>query len=163
LARHFLDRARARHRLAVTGIDDRALRALCGYGWPGNVRELENTIDRATVLCEGGEIDLASLPDRVAAFGRDDAAPSPGSDWEDSTGDLSIKHASRRMEENLIRRALSATGGNRTRAAELLEISHRALLYKIREFGVAGPAKGGNDSGPAADPLDDADTGNVAR
>jgi hypothetical protein len=51
-------------------------------------------------------------------------------------GDLSIKRASRRSEEDLIRRALERTKGNRTRAAELLEISHRALLYKIREYGI---------------------------
>jgi two-component system response regulator AtoC len=49
-------------------------------------------------------------------------------------GDLSIKRASRRAEEDLIRRALARTNGNRTRAAELLEISHRALLYKIKEY-----------------------------
>jgi two-component system response regulator AtoC len=53
-------------------------------------------------------------------------------------GDLSIKRASRRAEEDLIRRALARTNGNRTRAAELLEISHRALLYKIKEYGIAG-------------------------
>jgi hypothetical protein len=50
--------------------------------------------------------------------------------------DLSIKRASRRSEEVLIRRALQKTRGNRTRAAELLEISHRALLYKIKEYGI---------------------------
>ena len=43
----------------------------------------------------------------------------------------------RAIEEDLIRRALDKTGGNRTRAAELLEISHRALLYKIKEYGIA--------------------------
>jgi two-component system response regulator AtoC len=54
-------------------------------------------------------------------------------------GDLSIKRAARRAEEDLIRRALARTGGNRTRAAELLEISHRALLYKIKEYGISDP------------------------
>jgi two-component system response regulator AtoC len=54
-------------------------------------------------------------------------------------GDLSIKRTLRRTEEELIRRALARTNGNRTRAAELLEISHRALLYKIKEYKI-GPA-----------------------
>ena len=63
-------------------------------------------------------------------------------------GDLSIKRASRRAEEELIRRALAKTAGNRTRAAELLEISHRALLYKIKEYGI-GSARG---DGRYADP-----------
>jgi two-component system response regulator AtoC len=49
---------------------------------------------------------------------------------------LSIKRMTRAVEEELIRRALAQTSGNRTRAAELLEISYRALLYKIKEYGV---------------------------
>jgi two-component system response regulator AtoC len=51
-------------------------------------------------------------------------------------GDLSIKRASRALEEAYIRRALERTRGNRTRAAELLELSHRALLYKMKDFGI---------------------------
>ena len=51
-----------------------------------------------------------------------------------STGELSIKKTSAAIEEILIRRALTKTKGNRTRAAEILEISHRALLYKIKDY-----------------------------
>ena len=51
-----------------------------------------------------------------------------------TSGELSIKKTSRVIEEILIRRALQKTKGNRTRAAEVLEISHRALLYKIKEY-----------------------------
>jgi DNA-binding NtrC family response regulator len=50
--------------------------------------------------------------------------------------DLSIKKATRSLEADLIKRALEATGGNRTNAARLLEISHRALLYKLKEYGI---------------------------
>ena len=50
----------------------------------------------------------------------------------------SIKKTTRVIEEELIRRALKETGGNRTNAAKILEISHRALLYKIKEFGIEG-------------------------
>ena len=53
-----------------------------------------------------------------------------------------MRRARRRFEAELIRRALDATGGNRTRAARLLEISHRALLYKIKEYGLGGGAEG---------------------
>ncbi|MRR07603.1 MAG: sigma-54-dependent Fis family transcriptional regulator, partial [Deltaproteobacteria bacterium] len=49
---------------------------------------------------------------------------------------LSIKKAEERLEREFIRRALDKTGGNRTHAARLLEISHRALLYKLKEFGM---------------------------
>jgi two-component system response regulator AtoC len=55
---------------------------------------------------------------------------------EPGVSDLSIKRASRALEEDFIRRALARTKGNRTRAAEILDLSHRALLYKIKEYGI---------------------------
>jgi two-component system response regulator AtoC len=55
----------------------------------------------------------------------------------DGDVDLSIKKATRTLEQDLIRRALGVTQGNRTNAAKLLEISHRALLYKMKEYGIS--------------------------
>ena len=134
LARHFLARACHRLRLPLKEIEPEAVQLLLDHAWPGNVRELENTIERAVVLCSGERIDAASLPERVLAS-RKPGVPrrSEIADVADPA-DLSIKKASRRAEQGLIRRALAETGGNRTRAAELLEISHRALLYKIKEY-----------------------------
>jgi two-component system response regulator AtoC len=135
LAAHFLAAARARLGAVVVarGFTPEALAAMAAYAWPGNVRELENVVERAAVLCEADVIDAASLPERLVG-GEAPVAPPPPDDTDDD--DLSIKRAARRMEEALIRRALARTGGNRTRAAELLEISPRALLYKIKEYGV---------------------------
>ena len=53
-----------------------------------------------------------------------------------ASGELSIKKTQRYIEETLIRRALEQTGGNRTQASKLLELSHRALLYKIKDYGI---------------------------
>jgi two-component system response regulator AtoC len=134
LVEHFLARMNARMGLAVAGTSAEAMRLLVDHDWPGNVRELENCVERAIVLCEGTQIEPDSLPDRLRrAAPPVTAAPVVGPNDDD----LSIKRASRRSEESLIRRALQKTRGNRTRAAELLEISHRALLYKIKEYGVA--------------------------
>ncbi len=134
LVEHFLTRMNARMGLSVTGTSPEAMKMLVSYDWPGNVRELENCIERAIVLCEGSHIDVGVLPERIA---RHASMPSGDSDeGPTDDGDLSIKRASRRSEEMLIRRALQKTRGNRTRAAELLEISHRALLYKIKEYGI---------------------------
>ena len=134
LVEHFVARMNARMGLQVRGASPEAMRAFIEYDWPGNVRELENSIERAIVLCEGSQIEVDSLPERIRHTAAPAAPISPAGPEDD---DLSIKRASRRSEEALIRRALVKTRGNRTRAAELLEISHRALLYKIKEYGIS--------------------------
>ena len=96
-----------------------------------NVRELEHAIERAAVLCEGPVIREQDLPEVVR--GGPTLTP-PALSLPEAT--LSIKRATRAVEEQLIRKALAQTDGNRTRAAELLELSYRALLYKIKEYGL---------------------------
>ena len=133
LAAHFLARyARLRPGASIEGISDEAMAALTAYRWPGNVRELEHAIERAAVLCEGPVIREQDLPEVV----RGGPTPVPPAlSLPEAT--LSIKRATRAVEEQLIRKALAQTDGNRTRAAELLELSYRALLYKIKEYGIS--------------------------
>jgi two-component system response regulator AtoC len=127
LVDYFVNRNNARLSTNVRGLDTEARRLLYEYAWPGNVRELENTIERAMVLAEGDLIVAADLPERVREA-RDPVQVQLAS------GELSVKKTTRVIEEILIRRALQKTKGNRTRAAEVLEISHRALLYKIKDY-----------------------------
>jgi two-component system response regulator AtoC len=127
---HFVEKYNVRLARRVRGIAPDALKLLMRYAFPGNVRELENMIERAMVMCEGELIGADDLPERVTDQ-RDPIALTL------STGELSIKHTTRVIEETLIRRALAQTSGNRTAAARLLEISHRALLYKIKDYGIA--------------------------
>ena len=127
LVDHFVKKYQARLGREETTVSRDAMRALVDHAWPGNVRELENTIERAMVLADGNTIEPDNLPDRV---GKKEAPVELGFLGEE----LSIKKASRAVERELIRRSLEKTEGNRTRAAELLEISHRALLYKIKEY-----------------------------
>jgi len=101
---------------------------LRAYQWPGNVRELENIIERAVILEDGKGIGPEMLPifkgaGKGAVIGT--AAAKAG---------LSVKKGQEVMERDLIQKALEVTGGNKTRAAKLLEISHRALLYKIKNY-----------------------------
>ncbi|WP_437536388.1 sigma-54 dependent transcriptional regulator [Sorangium sp. So ce726] len=124
---HFLARNNARFGINIRGFEPEARRLLLEYRWPGNVRELENTVERAMVLCEGERIGEADLPERI----REARDPIQ---MQLTSGELSIKKTSRVIEEILIRRALQKTKGNRTKAAEVLEISHRALLYKIKDY-----------------------------
>ena len=128
LAKFFVERHAARHGRGPVELSDVALDALGQQPWPGNVRELENVIERALVLSEGPTIDLAFLGTVMNVR----AAPPPT-----DTDALSIKKATKELEAGLIRRALAVTQGNRTNAAKLLEISHRALLYKMKEYEIS--------------------------
>jgi len=133
----FADRYAAGNGAAHIRCAPDAMRLLLGYGWPGNIRELENVIERGVILCDGANISAACLPPalRATAGGSADATPDE---------DLSIKKAEDAIERDLIRRALLKTGGNRTQAARILEISHRSLLYKLKEFGIdQGSGAGG--------------------
>jgi two-component system, NtrC family, response regulator AtoC len=139
----------ARHRLPTPELPADVLEALQQQPWAGNVRELENVIERALVLADGPVIDLPFLQTVMTVRGAalptetDTSATSPGTEEDagDPSGEvasaLSIKKATRDLEAELIKRALGVTGGNRTNAAKLLEISHRALLYKLKEYGIS--------------------------
>jgi two-component system response regulator AtoC len=131
LVNHFLQVCRENIGKKVDGIESRALEAMMGHGWPGNVRELENTIERAVVLADGEKITLESLPPEIQTS----QAPAPQVKVDDE--EYSIKKMSKILETNLIRKALEKSKGNHTHAARLLEISHRALLYKIKEYAIS--------------------------
>jgi two-component system, NtrC family, response regulator AtoC len=129
LVDHFIARTNLKLGTQIEGASAEAMKLLLDYRWPGNVRELENTIERAMVLCDGKRIEVDGLPERIRES-RDRIRLSLQS------GELSIKKTTRIIEEELIRKALRETRGNRTNAAKILEISHRALLYKIKEYGI---------------------------
>jgi two-component system response regulator AtoC len=131
LVDHFLEKHGARMGKPGVRPSPETLKALVHHRWPGNVRELENCIERGLVLCEEQTMDLSCLPEEIRrSVGLERrAVPRPDS--------LSIKSGSEELERALITRALEQTRGNRTHAAKLLEISHRALLYKLKEYGIA--------------------------
>ncbi|MBE9505089.1 MAG: sigma-54-dependent Fis family transcriptional regulator [Proteobacteria bacterium] len=131
LMNHFIHKFRDTLNLEVEGVDHDSLELILNYSWPGNVRELENAIERGMVMAEGKLIVADDLPADIKS------KPTAESMQVDD-GNLSIKKNCSAMEEKLIRKALEKTGGNRTKAAKLLEISHRALIYKIKDYNVEG-------------------------
>jgi two-component system response regulator AtoC len=130
LVSHFINKYNGVIGKKVAGIQPRALETLMNYRWFGNVRELENTIERTIVLADGPEIEKENLPSEIQEFQEKVASPPVPEE------EYSIKKASKSMEINLIQKALTKTKGNHTHAAKILEISHRALLYKIKEYGL---------------------------
>ena len=126
---HFLKIFNEKMGKEIKGVDPKAMKHLLDYDWPGNVRELENTIERAVILEEGELLSVENLP-LVGA-----QAASRSFTFLDSDR-FSLKDAQSEMEKELIKRALSKAAGNKSKAAKLLEISYRALLYKLKDYGL---------------------------
>jgi len=129
LVEHFLAKHAVKLGIRTPRLTPDAMKCLMAYSWPGNVRELENCIERGLVLADG-PIDVDSLPDTIRGRG--------GSGFSDEipADCLSLKVAEELIERRLIRKALEQTRGNRTHAARILEISHRSLLYKLKEYSI---------------------------
>jgi transcriptional regulator with PAS, ATPase and Fis domain len=129
LARHFVAEYNALFGKSIEGFTADAERILLRYRWPGNVRELKNLIERAMILEEGPRIPASALPLEITD------APARGAKVD--VPEISIPEngtSLERVEEELIRQALSRTRGNQTRAAQLLDISRDALRYKMKKF-----------------------------
>jgi DNA-binding NtrC family response regulator len=125
----FVKKYCAETKTSPKSISPEALEAMMKRSWKGNVRELENTIERAVILCEGNVIatDHISLsPASRSGFSQD--IPMTG------TLEETAKEALRLAETQRIRKALADTKGNKSRAAEVLRVSYKTLLTKIREY-----------------------------
>jgi transcriptional regulator with PAS, ATPase and Fis domain len=130
LVAHFLSLQSRKKGKGIEAIEDEALGLLERYEWPGNVRELENLMERLVVLNEDGVIRAKDLPDYLSekrAPKRDQAAsvslPNEGVDL-----DAFLKI----IEVELMRQALARTGGNKSRAAELLKLNRTTLVERLR-------------------------------
>lgn len=129
LCQHFIGRFNATLGKDISGLAPDAMSRLLEYHWPGNVRQLENAIERAMVIAD----DSLLLPEHFAAeLNANNRHPRKETVFEG----LSIKKEQKVMERKLITQALEETGGNRTQAARLLEISHPSLLSKIKIYGI---------------------------
>ena len=132
LAEHFIAACAAEMNVPRKCISETAMDTLKSYYWKGNVRELENVIERAMILCEGDTITEEHL--RLAP------SVSPASMLMNIPMEGTLEEAShtalRAAETMRIRKALESTHGNKTRAAEMLKVSYKTLLTKIKEYGI---------------------------
>lgn len=131
LVDYFIGKYSAEMKVPQKFISKEAIARLINYDWKGNVRELENTIERAMILCDGNIIG----PEHIVL--------SPGHLQEgldmvplNGTLEETSKEAIRIAETKRIKKALSDTKGNKSKAAEILNVSYKTLLTKIKEYGI---------------------------
>jgi DNA-binding NtrC family response regulator len=113
-------------------LDERTLHHLVSYSWPGNVRELENVIERAITLNRSRRITPEDFPSKVCGFGAERAAAKVGAD--DLAAIFVGLPSIEEMERRYLLHVLEATGGNRKRTAEILEINRRTLYRMAERF-----------------------------
>ena len=120
---------------ALPSIAKPALEHLCRYAWPGNVRELANMVERALILSGGNALELAHFP-------LDTPSDPSAADRVAELKELALDPAVEAVERRYLAEALRQSGGNKTRAAQLLQVSERTVWYKLKKYGLGG---GGSD------------------
>jgi transcriptional regulator with PAS, ATPase and Fis domain len=137
LAEHYLASFKSRLRKNIERIAPDALATFSRYEWPGNVRELRNVIERAMILEDGDEITAKYLPRGLTGDSRGRSTLTVTSDQVRLPNEgLSLEE----VEMSLVRQALERSGGNQTKAAELLDISRDQLRYRMKKLEESGAA-----------------------
>jgi two-component system response regulator AtoC len=121
LARHFLATYAKKLSKPIADFTSEALELLSAYRWPGNVRELENVVERAVIVCESGTIGAEDL-----------SIPSYA-----AVADMNVNPSLEEMEKNYILRVLKETGGNQSKASQLLGIDRKTLYLKLKKYGIS--------------------------
>jgi two-component system response regulator AtoC len=144
LTEHFLQMYNEQYNKSLGELSDETMQLLMGYHWPGNVRELENMVKRMVVLGSEQtvlqEINRSERPQPVEEANENLDVASLGADFSNGQ-ELDLKAISKRAsqiaEKKVIERVLGMTRWNRKEAAERLQISYKALLYKMKENGLS--------------------------
>ena len=122
----------------ITGFDTEAVTRLTEYDWPGNVRQLRNTIERATIMCEGDQISLKDLPlpgDMKDIEQLLENIPSTNEELKRIKKEIRQK-AVRKVEENFILKALEKNSWNVTQAAQSVGLQRSNFHNLMKKYGI---------------------------
>src|SRR5688500_6542633 len=138
LARFFVDKFSREVNKPPLILPPTSIQELENYWWPGNVRELQNCIERAVILSDGDTIHARHLN---LSFRQPVSVQPVASPWEgiDLSGTMmdAVRRVTAEVERRKVEQALRDTAGNKQRAAEILQISYKTLLQKLKEYGIA--------------------------
>ncbi|HJX15593.1 MAG TPA: sigma 54-interacting transcriptional regulator, partial [Candidatus Deferrimicrobiaceae bacterium] len=136
LTKFFLSKFAGKMGKQIARVDGEAMRALLSYNFPGNVRELENILERASIIETKDVISLDSLPPNVTKMGTLEEVAVPFCpDLPDGEA-VSLDAEMDRLEKSMLLKALEKTGGNKTEAAKILNISFRSMRYRLEKHGI---------------------------
>ena len=143
LAKRFLDLANIELNKIIAGFTDAAVETLMSYDWPGNVRQLRSVIRRATLVArdEITEKDLSIKRAEVPGL-----AFSPkvhGTPWKNASLSEIVQQSVLAVEKEVLNEVLRFTGGNKARAARLLQVDYKTVHTKVKKFGIQ--QNGGNN------------------
>ena len=122
---HFIRDTNSELNRNVKGVSDKVLEKLVSHSWHGNVRELRNVIRRSVLLSKGEIISTIEIPNDIKF-----------SSQESSSGSSSISDIKNDLEKDLILKAIKDAGGNKTKAAKILDMNERTFYRKIKNLGI---------------------------
>lgn len=131
LAYHFVSSYNRELKKHVQNISEPAMELLIQQPWKGNIRELENSIERAMILCDGNTI----LPEHLGLPGLINVKLREEDTIKGGLGEI-VTTSTRAAEIRAISSTLHLTGGNKSKAAEILKVSYKTLLTKIKEYDI---------------------------
>jgi sigma-54 dependent transcriptional regulator, flagellar regulatory protein len=149
---HFLERYFRKRGEDIPPVADAVKQAFLRYSWPGNVRELENACERIAQTCSCGTVRIGCMSASIlfrAGEQPPEVVPVPSPPSADSAP-ISLDDRLREVEANLIGWALKASGGNKSKAAELLQIKRSTLGDRINRCGLGARGEAaGRQEAPA--------------
>ncbi|MCI0448320.1 MAG: sigma-54 dependent transcriptional regulator [Chlorobi bacterium] len=125
-AEHFVKEANEELNKNVVNISKKMAEKLINYSWPGNIRELRNVIRRAVLLSTGDTLDSINLPEETPSFISGDG----------DAGDMTFEYSTKQAERDIILKALEQAGGNKSKAARILNMNQRTFYRKIKNLGI---------------------------
>jgi two-component system response regulator AtoC len=131
LATHFLKHYAKEYGRGLIGIDPEVMQRLVSFDWPGNVRQLQNLIEQMVVMTDAHSLTPKDLPPPLNTTALNEPPTLQADEWDLKKA---LSQVQAYTEECLIRKALNHTKNNKTKAADLLGISRRALIYKVQEY-----------------------------
>jgi transcriptional regulator with GAF, ATPase, and Fis domain len=132
LVEFFLEKYSSELKKRKMAVSKEAMELLTSYSWKGNVRELENTIERAVILCDDNMI----MPEHVSLTPMKERESLLENLPMEGALENTVREAQRLVETLRIKKALNEVRWNKTRAAEILGVSYKTLLTKIKEYGL---------------------------